>query len=202
MKVIGITGGVGAGKSSVLGWIKELVNCEIIFADSLAAGLQKHGERCFAPLTELLGDEIVGEDGEIDRRKMSEIVFNNDELLAKVNAIVHPAVREYIEERIELLKKSEEVDYLFIEAALLIECGYKDIVDEMWYIYASEDVRRDRLKSSRGYSDSKIDSILDNQLSDEEFRNNCDVIIDNSFSDEATIEQVKKQLTKNREIEE
>ena len=72
------------------------------------------------------------------------------------------------------------MDYLFIEAALLIENGYDKIVDEMWYVYADEEVRRQRLKTTRGYSDSKIDDILKGQLSDEEFRQHADFVIDNS----------------------
>ncbi|MBQ9863185.1 MAG: dephospho-CoA kinase, partial [Lachnospiraceae bacterium] len=84
-----------------------------------------------------------------------------------------------------------------IEAALLIECGYKEIVDEMWYIYTNIDVRRKRLKESRGYSDAKIDSILKSQLSEEEYRKNSDFEIDNSGLCEDSFEQIRERLGEN-----
>lgn len=194
MKVIGITGGVGAGKSSVLKYIEENVRCEIIYADSLAATLQKKGQVCYDKLISLLGEEIIGTDGEINRPKMAEIIFGDDKLLEAVNNIVHPAVEQFISERIEYLRNNEVVDFLFLEAALLIECGYKEIVDEMWYIYASEDVRRKRLKQSRNYSDEKIDSIMESQLSEDKFRAGSDVVIDNSKDMEDTILQIEDNL--------
>lgn len=194
MKVIGITGGVGAGKSSVLKYIEENVRCEIIYADSLAATLQKKGQVCYDKLISLLGEEIIGTDGEINRPKMAEIIFGDDKLLEAVNNIVHPAVEQFIRDRIEYLRNNDIVDFLFIEAALLIECGYKEIVDEMWYIYASEDVRRKRLKQSRNYSDEKIDSIMESQLSEDKFRAGSDVVIDNSKDMEDTILQIEDNL--------
>ena len=91
--------------------------------------------------------------------------------------------------------KKNEVDYFFIEAALLIENGYKAIVDEMWYIYCPEELRRGRLQKSRGYSDNKINAIMAAQLSDKEFRDNCDVVIDNGGSIESMRLQVSAALS-------
>lgn len=82
----------------------------------------------------------------------------------------------------------------FVEAALLIECGYLALVDEMWYIYADEAVRRNRLKLSRGYSDEKISRIMSSQLSEEAFRKNCDFVIDNSGDFGQTIRQITQKL--------
>ena len=84
--------------------------------------------------------------------------------------------------------------FFFIEAALLIEDHYDKIVDELWYIYADEDIRRKRLKESRGYSDEKIDGIFDSQSSDDTFRKHCSVVIDNSGSIKETREQIKQYL--------
>ena len=84
--------------------------------------------------------------------------------------------------------------FFFIEAALLIECGYLNIVDEMWYIYAREDIRRKRLKESRNYTDEKINAIMDSQLKEEEFRKYCKVVIDNSGSLEDSYEQIDREL--------
>lgn len=113
-----------------------------------------------------------------------------EKLLAGVNAIVHPAVKKRILEMMADEERRGVNDYFFIEAALLIEDHYDTIVDELWYIYADEKVRRKRLKDSRGYSDRKTDDIMDSQSSDEVFRSYCSVVIDNSGS----IEDTKRQL--------
>ena len=197
MRVIGITGGVGAGKTKILTFLKENYNCEIIVSDELAKDLCKKGEVCFEPLVHLLGKDVLDENGEIDKSIMAQKIFAKKDLLEKVNGIIHPAVRVFIENRIESLRKENSLDYLFIEAALLIECGYKEIVDEMWYIYTNIEVRRQRLKESRGYSDAKIDSILKSQLSEVEYRKNCDFEIDNSGLCEDSFKQIRERLGEN-----
>lgn len=192
MKVIGITGGVGAGKSEVLKLIRDMCRCIIVTADELARSLEVKGEVCFEPLVALLGDEVLGEDGEIDAKKMAAMIFAEgaQDLLAKVNAIVHPAVKDRILSMIDDAKSSQKFDLFFIEAALLIEDGYDRIVDELWYVYADENVRRNRLKKSRNYSDEKITEIMDSQSGDDVFRRYCKIVIDNSGS----ISDTKKQL--------
>ena len=165
MKVIGITGGVGAGKSEILSYLKEHCNCRILMADRLAEELEQPGQDCYDQLLALLGREILEEDGRIDRKKMAARVFAYKSLLEAVNAMIHPAVKQAILQIIRDEKEAARRDYLFIEAALLIEDGYAEIVDELWYIHTEEKVRRQRLKASRGYTDEKIDSILKEQLS-------------------------------------
>ena len=194
MKVIGITGGVGAGKSEVLKLIKGMCSCVIVTADDLARSLEVKGEVCYEPLVALLGKEVLAGDGQIDPKKMAKMIFsdNGEELLKGVNAIVHPAVKERILSMIEEERAANEKDWFFIEAALLIEDGYDRIADELWYVYADEDVRRGRLRSSRNYSDEKITDIIQSQSSDEVFRKYCSVVIDNS----GDIEDTKKQLEK------
>ena len=199
MMLIGVTGGVGAGKSALLMEVLNKYNCRAVFSDNVANDVKKKGMPAYDKLVELLGNEIleVSEDGtlgEIDKKKMAQAIFKDDELLQKVNAILHPATNDYIADVIATERAKGEIDYLFIEAALLIENGYKDIVDEMWYIYASEEVRRQRLKAARGYSDEKIDSILEAQLSEDEFRKNCDFVVDNSASLEDALKQIDEHL--------
>lgn len=196
MKVIGITGGVGAGKSTVLSYILKVANAKVIFSDDLAKSLEKRGEVCFTPLVDLLGEDILGEDGEIVPGGMAAKIYEDKSLLKKVNDIVHPAVKTRILEIIDRERKEEKTDYLFIEAALLIECGYKAIVDEMWYVSARPEVRRERLKESRGYSDEKIEGIFKSQLPDETFRKESDVVIDNSDDFEATKKQIEQLLVR------
>ena len=199
MKVIGITGGVGSGKSLILKYIKEHYNCEIIMADDLAKDLCKKGELCYKPLVKLLGKDVLGADGEIDKSVMAQKIFSDDNLRTGVNNIIHPGVKKFILKRIAYLRRKKTGDFLFIEAALLIEDGYKDIVDELWYIYTDEAVRRERLKSSRGYSDQKIDDIMASQLSEEEFRGNCDFEIDNSGDSEVSFSKIRERLGETNE---
>lgn len=195
MRLIGVTGGVGAGKSSILEYIKKHYKCRIYLADEVAHLVKEKGENCYYRLVELLGDEVLEpESGQIDKKKMAAMIFRDEELLERVNDIVHPEVRIYLEKRVEEARNNSEIELLFIEAALLIEAGYKDMVDEMWYIYATEEVRRKRLKESRGYSDEKISQIMEAQLSEEEFRFSCDFVIDNSGSLRKTYKQIKNKL--------
>ncbi len=195
MKLIGITGGVGAGKSEILSYIKKHYKCQIYLADEVAHLVKQKGQNCYELLVELLGEDVLEPvSGEIDKLKMAAKMFASDTLIEQVNAIVHPQVRLFIEERIAEAENNPEVELFFIEAALLIEAGYKEIVDEMWYIYTHEDIRRSRLKASRGYSDEKITQILEAQLTEEEFRAGCDFVIDNSGELTESFTQINKKL--------
>lgn len=196
MRVIGITGGVGAGKSEVLTYLSEHYNCRVIMADKVAHMLEELGQRCFEPLRKLLGEQVLTPDGGIDRQKMASRIFADAGILERVNEIVHPAVKEYLLEQIEQEKRAKEHEYLFIEAALLIEEGYAKIVDELWYIHADASVRRQRLKKTRGYSDEKIDNILQSQLSEAVFYEHCRVVIENSGTLESVYQQIDTELGK------
>lgn len=194
MKIIGITGGVGAGKSQVLSYIKDNFNCIVVLADDIANKLKEPNEVCYLPMLEVLGTDVLDDTGAIDKKKMAQVIFSNPEILEKVNAIIHPAVIDCIKQMADDARDSGKIDYFFIEAALLIENGFNDYVDEMWYIYARDEVRRLRLKESRGYSDEKIDSIMASQLSEQEFRDNTDAVIDNSDDLNSTYRQIDRLL--------
>lgn len=194
MKVIGVTGGVGAGKSEVLAYLSKHYNCRVIMADMAAHQLEEPGQKCFGPLIDLLGQEILTPEGRIDRQKMATRIFGDAAILEKVNAIIHPAVKEYLLEQIAQEREAGKLDYLFLEAALLIEDGYAEIVDELWYIHAKESVRRKRLRQTRGYSDEKIDSILAKQLPEEAFYEHCRVVIENSGTLAGVYQQIEKEL--------
>lgn len=196
MKVIGITGGVGAGKSDILDFLANNSNCRVLVADKLARQLECRGNVCYGPIVELLGEDILDEDKQIVPQKMAAAIFSDNNLLMEVDNIIHPAVKEKILEYISDEDKAGKIDYFFIEAALLIEDGYDLICDELWYIYTTEENRRIRLKESRGYSDEKIDSIMASQLDEETFRRYCSVVIDNNGTIEETKEQLKAILDK------
>ena len=197
--IIGVTGGVGAGKSTVLKYINDNYNCKVVFSDDVANEIKKKGYPAYDELVRVLGEEILGEDGEIDKAKMAAAIFGDAKKLEKVNKILHPAVNTFIINIIDEERLRNRIDFVFVEAALLIENGYKKIVDELWYIYADEDTRRKRLKDSRGYSDEKIDGIFAQQLNDEAYRLNSDFVIDNSKDPESAAEQINKKLGEWRE---
>lgn len=194
MLFIGITGGIGAGKSEILKYIGDHYKCEIYLADEVAHLVKLRGTECYDELVALLGKEIVGEDGEINKNAMANKIFADSKLLRQVNDIVHPAVKKYLLEHLEAARESGEVELFFVEAALLIEAGYGQLVDEMWYIYAKEEVRINRLKEARGYSDEKIAQIIRSQLSEDEFRKACDFVIDNSGDLTDSYAQIDKKL--------
>lgn len=194
MKLIGITGGVGAGKSQLLSYIEKNCNCRILMADNAAHTVKEPGQPCYERLVALLGTDILQQDGLIDRQKMAAAIFSKEDMLKKVNEIIHPAVKEYILSEIQKERAAGKKDAFFVEAALLIEDGYEQILDELWYIYADREVRRQRLKASRGYSDEKVAQIISSQLSEEEFRKHCKVVIDNSRSLSDTYMQIDERL--------
>ena len=194
MRLIGVTGGVGAGKSEVLNYIKKHYKCRIYLADDVAHLVKVKGEECYYELVSLLGEDILQEDGEINKSAMAAKIFADDALLEQVNEIVHPQVRIYLEKRIREAQEDVDTEIMFIEAALLIEAGYKELVDELWYIYADVEVRKKRLMSSRGYSEEKIHQIMEAQLSEEVFRKECDFVIDNSGTLADSYRQIRKKL--------
>lgn len=194
MRLIGVTGGVGAGKTQILSYIKEHYKCQIYLADEVAHLVKKKGENCYYELISLLGKDILLEDGEINKPAMAAKIFADDDLLERVNEIVHPQVRIYLENRVKEAEGNAETELMFIEAALLIEAGYKEMVDELWYIYADIDVRKKRLMQSRGYSEEKIAQIMEAQLSEEIFRKECNFVIDNSGTLADSYRQIRKKL--------
>ncbi len=194
MRVIGITGGVGSGKTEVLDYIRSKYHCEVILADEVAHRVKEPGGKCYDVLVDLLGKDVLTLDGKIDKGKMAEKIFGDGFLLEKVNGLIHPIVKTYILEEIKRLEKEGGTEFLFIEAALLIEDGYEDIVDELWYVHAGEEVRRKRLKASRDYTEGKIDGILSRQLTEEEFRRHCGTVIDNSGFLADTYGQIDRKL--------
>ena len=161
MKIIGITGGVGAGKTQVLSYIEAHYRCRIIRADEAAHQLYEPGQACYQKLVALLGQEVLNADGTIHKAEMAKRIFHDEALLERVNSIVHP------------------------------EEQYDQIVDEMWYVHSDAAVRRQRLAQSRQYSEQKTADIMRGQLSEAAFRAHCQVVITNNGDLEETYKQVR-----------
>ena len=179
MKIIGITGGVGAGKTEVLEYLNSQYGASICQTDKIAKKLQKKGGLCYDAIVGHFGKDILNEKEELDRQKLSDIVFSDPEQLRELNQIVHPAVKEEVDRQIQH-EKRKNTNLFIIESAILIETDYGDICDELWYIYVEDSARRNRLYYSRGYDNKKIDEIIAAQLPKEQFLKNCDRVIDNS----------------------
>lgn len=192
MKVLGITGGVGSGKSEVLNYLREAYGAVVCQMDETAKRLQEKGTGCFRKIAEAFGPEIIGADGELDRKKLGARVFSDPEQLRLLNSIVHPEVLRSVSA--DIRKHTEEGTPLYVvEAALLPDVG-GELCDEIWYIYVSEEVRRERLKASRHYSDEKITDMIASQPSEETFRRACTAVIDNSGPFENTERQIGERL--------
>lgn len=113
MKVIGITGGVGAGKSQILKYLEEKYQARILMADQAAHIVKEKGQSCYEPLVRLLGSKVLDEQGEIHKGRMAAMIFSDEKLLLQVNAIIHPEVRKYIWGQIELERKKERRNFSF-----------------------------------------------------------------------------------------
>lgn len=198
MKIIGITGGIGTGKSTVLTLLKQEYSAYIVEADKLAHKLMLPGGTAYEQIVDTFGADILNAEGVIDRNRLGAIVFKNPDALRKLNEVVHPAVKKYILQDIELKKKEGSAQYYVIEAALLIEDGYKMICDELWYIYVEKEERIRRLLAARGGNREKWEQIIGNQSSENYYHTNCDYVIDNGKSFEHTANIVKELLSKPR----
>ncbi|NLP35886.1 MAG: dephospho-CoA kinase [Clostridiales bacterium] len=193
MKVIGITGGIGSGKSLVAKIMMDMHGAYFLNTDQIAKEQMEVGGTSYAGVVDYFGHSILAEDGSIDREKLSKIVFKDEEKLQKLNDLTHPQVLEAVQGELAALRKSGEFPYVIIETALMIEAGFDFICDEVWYVYAPEEIRRQRLKRERNYSDQKIDSIFEKQSKEEEFRKRFSKVITN-VGDIHDIEQQVEEL--------
>ena len=195
MKFIGITGGVGAGKSEILSYLAKKPDTTVMLADEIAHELMEPGTECYDRIVEAFGaTEICLPEGGFDRRKLAEVIFSDDTNRQRMNDIVHPAVKEYVKHRVREEREKGVLKLLVLEAALLIEEHYDEICDELWYIYTRENIREERLMKSRGYSREKVHQIFASQLTEEEYRNVCRVVIDNNGTVEEACRQIDEAL--------
>ena len=165
-----------------------------MLADEIAHDLMQPGTECFQKLKEkFAGEDIYQPDGSFDRAQLATVIFSDDRKREELNAIVHPAIREYVLQQKEAEERAGKLFLLVLEAALLIEEHYDEICDELWYIYTTEENRRARLKASRGYSDAHGPDFA-SQLSEEEYRRHCRVVIDNNGTLEETLTQTEEAL--------
>lgn len=191
--VIGITGGIGSGKSVVTSLLRDKFGAAVIDTDTIGHEVMEIGKSAYKKVVKAFGYKVLAEDGSIDRKKLGSLVFENKELLSKLNSIIHPAVEMEVDKRIdEFIKKNYK--YIALETALLIKVGYNIKCDKIWFVYADKDVRLKRLYDYRGMDKEKAIKIFESQSSEEEFREIADDVIDNSGSEPETEIQIKNIL--------
>lgn len=195
MKFIGITGGVGAGKSEILTYLAGKERTAVMLADEIAHKLMEPGTACYDKIKETFGQEdIFLPEGGLNSEKLAAVIFSSEEKRGRMNAIVHPAVKDYVKERAAKEREVGNLDLLVLEAALLIEEHYDEICDELWYIYTREDIREQRLMVSRGYSKEKVHRIFASQQKEEEYRRHCRVVIDNNGTKNVSFQQIDEAI--------
>lgn len=195
--IIGITGGVGTGKSTILEILEKEYEAKIIMADEVAKFLQEPGNKCYQPIVDEFGEGILDMDQPghpINRGKLAEIVFADEGKLEDLNYIVHPIVKTEIMCEISGIYHQDVESLIVVEAALLIEAGYTAFTDELWIVTADKETRIARLMESRGYSREKCEAIMKTQLDFELFYDDASLIIDNSGSIEETRKQIAERL--------
>ncbi len=194
-KLIGITGGVGSGKSTALKYLEDTYGAVVLYADEIGSRLQKKDGVCYAPMVELLGEDILAPDGEIDRARTAEIVFGNEEILKKINAIVHPAVRREVFRLVDEYRAANPETVIFLESAIFAEAGYLDFLDELWLVITDEKTRAERLFQSRGYSSEKTESVMKRQMSDDDYKVYADHILLNNGEKKDLYRQIDLYMT-------
>ena len=191
MKVIGLTGGIGSGKSTVSQYLAEL-GATIIDADKVG-----HEALTRADIKQEIvagfGREVLGLDGEIDRKKLGPIVFSNPEALAKLNHIMHRRMRTMMEDKIAQYRR-QGAAVVVMEAAVLLEtdADWDKIVDEIWVTVSNEDTVIKRMKDQRGMTEEQTKARIRAQMSNEEKIKRASVVIHN----EGSLEDVKREVKK------
>ena len=191
MMVLGLTGGVGAGKSRILGLFSEDYGAQVIQADLVARKLEDPGQPGLTGLVSLFGAGILQKDGTLDRKGFADRIFGNPEALKRVNALIHPLTWNEIKRQIR--ESSEEL--IVVEAALFDERS-REVCQYLLYVDTQDEIRIQRLMENRGYSREKCLDIMKNQADRNDFLKLADFVIDNSGSLEESRLQIRRILKK------
>jgi dephospho-CoA kinase len=194
VKTIGITGGIGSGKSLVADIMIKKHKAYLIDTDRIAKEQMMPGGISYRGVVQYFGQDILDGEGVIDKDKLSKIVFSDKEKLLMLNSLTHPNVLHEVQREIAIKKESKAVPYCIIETALMIESGYDFLCDEVWYVHSSQETRRQRLKKHRGYTDEKIDAIFDSQSKEEDFFKNFTCVIYNNGDIDHLEQEIDKLL--------
>ncbi|MCB5137965.1 dephospho-CoA kinase [Streptococcus mutans] len=190
-KIIGITGGIASGKSTITNYLRQK-GYQVIDADQVVHDLQANGGRLYQALVNWLGTAILNEAGELNRPKLSQFIFSSPDNLAKSSQLQNAIIRQELEIRRDQLAKTEAI--FFMDIPLLIEQNYRDWFDEIWLIAVSPETQIKRLKQRNGYSQEEAQQRLASQMPLQSKKVYADQIIDNNKTVENTKMQVDSQL--------
>jgi len=199
MLVIGLTGGIGTGKSEAARYLAQL-GASVINADQVGHEAYLPQSEAWYKVVGAFGEEILDSNGEIDRRKLGAIVFSNPDQLARLNQIMHPLMGRMVEEKIEDLR-GQGVEVVVVEAALLIEAGWDSLVEEVWVTDSREDVVIQRLSERNGLAQEEARKRISSQMDRSERLSRADSVIDNSRdipAMESSIDEMWERRVKGR----
>ncbi|AGC67963.1 dephospho-CoA kinase CoaE [Thermoclostridium stercorarium subsp. stercorarium DSM 8532] len=188
MLTIGLTGGIGSGKSTVAR-ILQKYGAEIIFADDVAKQITEPGMPAYDKIIEHFGADIVGEDKKINRKKLADIVFSNKDELLRLNEITHSIVAEVIIKLVDEYRDSGR-ELVVVEAIVPIEHGFLDVVDTVWVVLAEESVRIDRVMKRSGLTYEEAKKRIQSQMPDEMYISIADKIIYN----DGTLKELEEKV--------
>ena len=177
MLSIGLTGGIGTGKSLVSNILNDL-GATVVNADLLGHEAYLPGTVGFDMVVDAFGDQIVGEDGTVDRKRLGPIVFSSPQNMSKLNAIMHPLIRDMIQGQLEEYS-SNGTDVVVVEAAVLIEAGWQDLFDEVWVVTSDKETVIERLKDRNSLSREDAIARIESQMSNDERVGHSNVVICN-----------------------
>ena len=197
-KIIGITGGIASGKSTVTNYLRQK-GYQVIDADQVVHELQAKGGKLYQALVSWLGSAILNEAGELDRPKLSQLIFSSQENLAKSSQLQNAIIRQELADRRDQLAKTEET--FFMDIPLLFEQDYADWFDEVWLVYVNPETQIKRLKARNGYSQEEAQQRLASQMKLEDKVPYADFVIKNDGNLEELIEQIDKKLRRLRNDE-
>ena len=189
MKVIGLTGSIGSGKSTVAGLFKEL-GAEVIDADQVSRQVVEPGSKTLNQLTSEFGDQILNPDGSLNRAHVADIVFESDEKRQLLNSIIHPAIYNKIVNLIEEYRE-KGCELVVLEAALMLEKGgLLKLTDHLVVVSIDEETQLKRLEQRGGLTTEQMKARIKTQLGNDEKIKHADFVIDNSGNLENTRTQV------------
>lgn len=191
MIVIGLTGGIASGKSTVTQFFREH-DVPVIDADLLGHKTYEPGTPTFKQVVEAFGDDLVAEDGTIDRKVLGGKVFGKPDELKRLTDIVWPGIRALASEEIEGYRSAGH-NLVVLEAAVLFEAGWEDLVDEIWVVVVDEDQAVERLASRNGLDEESARARISSQLSNEERRSRADIVIENTSTLEALQAAIERE---------
>ena len=166
----------------------------VILADTVGHDLMKPGAINYNGIIERFGTDILLENGEIDRKKLGSIVFGNQDNLTALNQITHPNIIKEIKNRIDHYLMDKNVSFVCLESAILFDTNLDKLCDTIWYIYAEESVRIERLMAGRGYTEEYCKTVMAKQIGETVYREKSDSEIDNSDSIDNTRIQINAIL--------